>query len=587
MHNCNWKGFAFFVVLLIMDSERVDDMMKFKETKSLLIGAFIALLAASLMTASVSLLSVSAADSAPSATAAQEVRTVTVTREAPDLLLSSQSDWRLRKGTKFRGFLPSAGYNGNYRSELDENEKKLFDGLYDTFVVQKKNYTETTHITLDPPIPFDVVYSDPVNDELSIDDLYDVEDAIISAAAAFFYDCPEAFWIRSFNYSIDADLTTGQGEGKGYVDWIEFSFTRASYPNAYDDLAAFESGIASAVSSIRQSRVNESVYETLKAIHDYVLLNASYDYDALSGSTYTYGHAYTAAPLFTGKGTFVCEGYSKAFKILCNEFGIPCALVSGTGMTSDTSGGPHMWNYVQIGGNWYGVDSTWDDGYAYQDGTPRPIYNYFLVGSTTNVRKTKTFAQDHINDGQVMSAPTKFAMVFPPLSEVAYNHYIVDTQPKITLTTLGASIRISDPYGIRFGIQLKRDEAMRSIHLIPEFGTLIIASGTLGDNELLIDTPKVLKIKADNIYSQNETQVTYTGVLINIPQSFFSTKVKGRGYLIYIDNDTGEEHIVYSETVERTFNGVAMAAYESYSAIPNPDASQRAIIQKLKGLLNL
>ena len=85
---------------------------------------------------------------------------------------------------------------------------------------------------------------------------------------------------------------------------------------------------------------------------------ASYEYDALSGSTYTYGYAYTATPLFTGKGKFVCEGYSKAMKILCGKFGINCALVSGDGMTSASSGGPHMWNYVQIGDKWYAVDST-------------------------------------------------------------------------------------------------------------------------------------------------------------------------------------------------------------------------------------
>jgi len=237
-------------------------------------------------------------------------------------------------------------------------------------------------------------------------------------------------------------------------------------------------------------------------------------------------------------------------------------------------------------GKWYGVDSTWDDGAVYQDGTPAFLYDYFLVGSTTSVRNNKTFAQDHINDGQVMTNNMKYPLVFPPLSESLYDHYIVDTQPRITLTTLGASIRISDPYGIRFGIQIKRDDGLRSVHEIPEFGTLIIASGTLGDNELTINTPNIRKIKASNIYSQDETQYTYTGVLINIPKSFFGTNVKGRGYLIYIDPDTGEEHIVYSETVERSFNGVAQSAYDQYIRIPNPDASQKAIIEKLKGFLN-
>ena len=515
-----------------------------------------------------------------------EVKTVTVTRTAPDLILSNKTGTRKNTGPQFFRFLPSAGYNGSYRSELNDNEKKLYDVFYNALVVQRKNYTETLRVDFSPTIPFDIVYSDPESDELSIDDLADIDDIVLSAAAAFFYDCPDAFWVRSFNYTIDADLTSGKDQGIGYVDWVEIEFVSDAYPGAYNDLSAYDTGLSAAVSSIRQTRKNESVYETVKAIHDYILQNASYDYSALSGSAYTYGYAYTAAPLFTGKGTFVCEGYSKAMKILCDKFGINCALVSGDGMTSDSSGGPHMWNYVQIGGKWYAVDATWDDGRFYQDGTPAMDYGYFLVGSSTWVKNSKTFSQDHIPNGHVMSSPTRYSMVFPVLNESAYDRYIVDTDPAITLTTLGASIRVSEPYGIRFGIQIKRDEALNSVHFIPEFGTLIIPESTLGNNELTINTPNVRKIKADNIYSQDETQYTYTGVLINIPKSFFSTNIKGRGYLIYIDNETGEEHIIYSATVARSFYGVAQSAYDQYSSIEKPNESEKAILQKLEGFLN-
>ena len=558
--------------------------MKKRPQKAKFLNVLLPVLAVSVLLASASFFKanasaeVSPSDASESASAA-EVKSITVVHEAPDLLLSNQTVSRPKVSTKFKRFLSSASYSGSYKSELNANEKKLFEGLYDTFVVKRSSYTQKVSVSLNPPMTFDVVYSDADNDVADDRDLTDIDDAVLSAAAAFFYDCPEAFWIRAFNYAIQINFTSGSSTAT--VDQIDFEFTRDAYPNAYNDLAAYDAGLTSAVSSIKQSRKNESIYETLKAIHDYICVNASYDYSAISGSTYTYGYAYTAAPLFTGKGTFVCEGYSKAFKILSGKFGIDCALVSGTGMTSDSSGGAHMWNYVKIGNKWYGVDSTWDDG------SSKILYNYFLVGSTTWVRSNKTFAQDHINDGQVMSTQMKQPLVYPPLSESAYDHYIVDTDPKINLVTLGASIRVSEPYGIRFGIQIKRDDGLRSVHYIPEFGTLIIASGTLGDNELTINTPSVRKIKADNIYSQDETQYTYTGVLINIPTSFFGTNVKGRGYLIYIDDNTGEEHIIYSETVERSFYGVAQAAYDSYSAIQNPDESQLAVIKKLKGFLNI
>ena len=576
-----------------------------KMQKRMLVMAFSATLALSLLFSVLSVLKVSASEEVsqtdlPGETALvqtvqdhlsepehpEEKGNVTVTRQAPDLILSNQTLLQRKHGSKFKKFLPSASYNGSYRSELDDNEKKIFDALYQSLVVQRKPSNEIIHVDFQPTIPFDVVYSDPETNTLSIDDLGDIDDAVLSAAAAFFYDCPEAFWVRSFDYIIDADLTQGKDIGKGYVDWIEIDFVKDAYPGAYSEIAAYDAGLSAAVNTIRQTRKNESVYETIKAIHDFVLLNASYDYSALSGSTYTYGYAYTGAPLFTGKGKFVCEGYSKAMKLLCGKFGINCALVSGEGKTSNNSGGSHMWNYVQIGDSWYAIDSTWDDGYANQDGTPCPNYTYFLIGSTTWVKNDKMFSQDHISDGQVMSSPTKFSMVFPPLSESAYVRYIVDDDPRITLTTLGASIRLSEPYGIRFGIQIKRDEALNSVHYIPEFGTLIIPSSTLGDNELTINTPNVRKIKANNIYSQDETQYTYTGVLIKIPQSFFGTNIKGRGYLIYIDNTTGEEHIIYSQTVERSFYWVAQAAYDKYSAIQNPSESDKEILRKLREFLN-
>ncbi len=513
-------------------------------------------------------------------------KNMVVRKKAPDFLLSNAVRKR-GNSSRFKKFLPSASYNGSYKSELDSNEKKLYQVLYDAFVTERKPHGERIAVDFDPPIDFTVVYSDAENDTADDRDLEDVYDQVLSAAAAFFYDCPEAFWIRSFSYEVNFTLTPGSDVG--HVDSIVFIFTSEAYPDAYNDLAAFDAGLAAAASSIRSSRSNTSVYATVRAIHDYILLNASYNYNALYGSTYDFGYAYSAVPLFVSRynGKFVCEGYSKAMKLLCNEFGINCALVSGDGMTSASSGGPHMWNYVQMpDGNWYAVDATWDDGYVYQDGTPSLQHTYFLVGSTSVVRNNRMFSQDHINDGQVMSSPTKFSMVFPPLSESSFDYYITDTVPRINLKTLGASIRLTEPYGIRFGIQIKRDEGLSSVHVIPEFGTLIIASGTLGDKELKINTPMVRKIRADNIYSQDETQYTYTGVLINIPESFFGTNVKGRGYLIYIDNDTGEEHIIYSETVERSFFGVAESAFEAYSSIPDPDEKQREIIGKLREILD-
>lgn len=55
-------------------------------------------------------------------------------------------------------------------------------------------------------------------------------------------------------------------------------------------------------------------------------------------------------------GKAVCEGYSKAFQLLCNKAKIDCVLLSGTADSDN-----HAWNGVKIGGDWYQIDVTWDD----------------------------------------------------------------------------------------------------------------------------------------------------------------------------------------------------------------------------------
>ena len=52
----------------------------------------------------------------------------------------------------------------------------------------------------------------------------------------------------------------------------------------------------------------------------------------------------------------VCEGYALAYKYYMNRLEIPCKIVSGT-----SNGQSHAWNQIQLNGNWYMLDPTWDD----------------------------------------------------------------------------------------------------------------------------------------------------------------------------------------------------------------------------------
>ena len=88
-------------------------------------------------------------------------------------------------------------------------------------------------------------------------------------------------------------------------------------------------------------------FEKAVWFNDWLVENCRYD------SSYSY-----CAPegaLARGSGT--CEAYHRAYVMLLNSVGIATDRISGDG---------HVWTGVQLDGNWYHIDTTWDDA-GYED----------------------------------------------------------------------------------------------------------------------------------------------------------------------------------------------------------------------------
>lgn len=109
-------------------------------------------------------------------------------------------------------------------------------------------------------------------------------------------------------------------------------------------------------------------YDIAKALHDYVVLHCDYDMRYYTGGLPVV--SYNAEGMLL-EGTAVCAGYSKAYQLLMEEAGIPCEYITGT-----ANGGSHGWNIVNIDGQWYHVDTTWDD--PTNMGSDFVRYDYFL-----------------------------------------------------------------------------------------------------------------------------------------------------------------------------------------------------------------
>ena len=86
----------------------------------------------------------------------------------------------------------------------------------------------------------------------------------------------------------------------------------------------------------------------------------SYNDDAAAGNfDFNYGNPWQLLWVFDGieETKVVCEGYSKAFKYLCDKSSLACILVTGT-MDGGKGAGNHMWNIVKLGDKNYLVDVT-------------------------------------------------------------------------------------------------------------------------------------------------------------------------------------------------------------------------------------
>ena len=112
----------------------------------------------------------------------------------------------------------------------------------------------------------------------------------------------------------------------------------------------------------------ENDIDKIVAIHNYLVLNTVYDSATANGATEDKSAHYVEGTL--NNGLAVCSGYASAFRLLLMIQGIPSEYV-----WSDS--GNHGWNLVQLDGEWYHIDVTWDDPVPDEEG--RILYTYFMM----------------------------------------------------------------------------------------------------------------------------------------------------------------------------------------------------------------
>ena len=220
---------------------------------------------------------------------------------------------------------PSAQDVENDKDYADVKTDYAYDSLTDDYV--KELYKELAN-------SIDLSRAPTVTVDGSLDEFQ-----ITQALQAYRNDHPETFWLT--------------GESKYYVKnnstTVEFEYSIEP-----SEILSAKEIFENKIDNILIDLPSGSDFEKEEYINNYIIENCKYD-DAAAQTENIEGNENDAYGALVD-GSAVCEGYARAFQLLCNKADIDCVMVSGT--VDNTN---HAWNCVKIGGEWYQIDVTWND----------------------------------------------------------------------------------------------------------------------------------------------------------------------------------------------------------------------------------
>lgn len=173
---------------------------------------------------------------------------------------------------------------------------------------------------------------------------------------------PELFWISGVHPSVTLWGDNAELDQTARVDFI---FTDAFPGMQPEDM--FREMKQEAGRILENAPKTGSDYDKALFIHDYLVEHTAYDLQGSLQDGFQLCHTAYGALV---KHSAVCMGYSAAYQYLLRELGVHCMYAGGTVRESAQSAlkskypqmdGSHVWNCVELDGEYYWVDVTWDD----------------------------------------------------------------------------------------------------------------------------------------------------------------------------------------------------------------------------------
>jgi len=217
-------------------------------------------------------------------------------------------------------------YHRNYI--LNENEKNIYDEIKEASLQFKGEYTTAVK-------------------KITRGEFERAFKAVIS-------DHPEIFWLESYKLKLkvfsNKNLDTRQRIN------LEFGYTEKEAIETKSKIEVeYNRIIGEAVSLGTNS-------EKIKYVHDELIQIGTYTiYEEKDKIRFQ-----NIVSIFE-TGESVCSGYAYGFKFIMDKLDIKSITMT----SSLKSGVAHIWNMVELDGEWFYIDITWDE---------KAGYNYFLVG---------------------------------------------------------------------------------------------------------------------------------------------------------------------------------------------------------------
>ena len=245
---------------------------------------------------------------------------------------------------------------------------------------------------------------------------YDEAQLVIGLLRA---DRPDFYYAYSVSY-MGYDGVTTEFHPYYPAEWL--AYTLATEQRAQELTAGLE---------------GKSDYEKSLILHDRLCEAVVYDLDSDYNQTVISSLVY---------GESVCAGYARGYQMLMQKVGIPCFYVSGIA-DNGTGWGGHAWNLVQLDGEWYYTDVTWDD----QNDDGGSLYYTHLNVTYDQISK------DHIAE--------EFAQYLPKTTATAANYYvrnglILDPDRPVDVTALAEAFKNNYPPQVYYTGEDYQDGAM-------------------------------------------------------------------------------------------------------------------------------